>query len=62
MNKLFYVTAYNWANNEWWRFAVTAVTDNDAISKFVEAYSDQRFTRVNTQYICTTSDDVFKEL
>ena len=62
MNKLYYVTAYHWANNEWWRFAVTAVTENDAVEKFAEGYSDVHFTRINATFVCTTTDEVFKKL
>jgi hypothetical protein len=55
------VTAYHYRNNEWWRFAVSAETGDAAIAKFKDGY-DERFTRINAQYICTTTDDVCQEL
>jgi hypothetical protein len=58
---LYFVTAYHWKANEWWRFAISAETDDAAIAKFKDGYDD-KFSRINAAYVCTTSDDVFKEL
>lgn len=58
---LYYLTAYHWKNNEWWRFAVSAADEAAAIAKFRGGYDD-RFTQVNAKYICPVADDVFQEL
>ena len=59
---LYYLTAYHWRSNEWWRFAISAQSGDEAVLKFTEGYSDDRFTRINAKFICTTADDVFQEL
>jgi hypothetical protein len=59
---LYYVTAYHWENNEWWRFAITATSNEDAVQKLTGDFSDTKFTRTNARYICTTTANVFEEL
>ena len=62
MQTLYLITAYRHAQNEWWRFVVSAESEAQALGKFQDGYSDMRFTRVSATPVCTTSDDVFKEL
>ena len=62
MNTLYYLTAYNHRRNEWWRFAITASSDEAAIRQFTEGYDDLQFSRISARPICTTTDDVFEEL
>lgn len=62
MKKLYYVTAYRWSQNEWWRYAITAESDEQAKQRMIEGYPDMHFTRVNAQYICETPQEVFDEL
>lgn len=59
---LYYVTAYHFKNNEWWRFLVSAKTDEEAVAKFKEGYNDERFTRINARHICPVNADIFEEL
>jgi hypothetical protein len=58
---LYYLTAYHWRSNEWWRFAISAQSVEEAFAKFNEGYDD-KFTRVSIKFICTTADDVFMEI
>jgi hypothetical protein len=58
---LYYIAAYHWENNEWWRYAITATSVEDAEQKLAEGF-DTKFTRVRVRYLCTTKDDVFEEL
>lgn len=68
MNALFYVTAYHFANNEWWRFAITTPDSpydrHAAVIDLFHKEMDQeaRFTRVGAQFICLTPDVVWREL
>ena len=59
---LYYIAAYHWENNEWWRFAITATSKEDAEQKMAEGFPDTKFTRINVRGLCTTKDDVFEEL
>jgi hypothetical protein len=67
MNALFYVAAYHFNNNEWWRFMVTTPDgphDRHAavIDKFKDGYSDLGFARVKAEFVCLTPDEVFMEV
>lgn len=62
MNTLYYITAYHWKGNEWWRFAVSAPTEEAAIKEVTDGYSDVRFDRINATPLCTTTETVFKEV
>lgn len=62
MNTLYFVTAYYWKGNEWWRFAISAPSEAEAIKKFAYGYSAMRFVRINAVAICQTNETVFKEL
>lgn len=62
MNRLYYIAAYRFEQNEWWRFAVTGKDEADARQRFTEGYADTQFTRLRAQYICETPQEVFDEL
>lgn len=60
MNNLYYVTGYDARNNEWWRFSVTADTETGACGQVREHH--ENLTSIYATFVCTTTDDVFKEL
>lgn len=57
---LYYVTGYNRASNEWWRFTLTAPSSESA-EEIIKNYND-RLSQVSATAICETSDDVFVAL
>jgi hypothetical protein len=58
---LYYLTAFHWKANEWWRFAISAQSGDEAVAKFKDGYDD-KFSRIGVKFICTTADDVFMEI
>jgi len=62
MMNLYYINAYHSRNFEWWRFAVSAATADEAAERLRAEYSDMRLSRINAVMVCTTIDDVCMEL
>lgn len=65
MNALFYFAGYHFCNNEWWRFAITVPNgphDRYAQARELLSKEYQQLSRWNGQFVCLTSDSVFKEL
>lgn len=60
MNRLYYVTGYHWKNNQRWRFAVTAPTQEDAADKVAKEF--ESLSEVAAVYVCTTPEQVFVDL
>lgn len=60
MNRLYYVTGYHWSSNAWWRFVITAPSQEEAADKVGKA--NDNLTRLSATFVCETSQEVFDEL
>lgn len=60
MKTLYYVVGYHHANNEWWRFAVTAESAEAAVAE--AKLANDRLSRMSATAVCQTQDEVFVEL
>lgn len=65
MNALFYFAGYNHRNNEWWRWVLTVPDgphDRYAQARDILADNYPDITRWSGEFICLTTEEVFKEL
>lgn len=60
MKTLYLITLYNWQGNEYARFAVTGMTEQEAQARVSEL--EPHFKLHATVTLCKTADDVFAEV
>lgn len=62
MKKLYYVSAYHRGDNQFDRYAVTALGEEYAIKKIMDCNEQYSMSMTSARFICLTPESVWQEL